>query len=114
MNAFDEEVVRKFLKGFEKSDIESFREYLTNEEERNYLAEEDKIEVMRQDLLKKYNQFVSDRLSHTILISEIQKALDCSVDKLTTMLDKMDNQTLQKILSVLMMKKSMVNEEKKI
>ena len=90
---------------YENEDILKFREYLTPFEDSHFVAEEDRIKALRLDLIRKYNKKVSDRLSHSTLIEELQKVLSSHSAEMRAKLDLMDNKTLQSILSVVSLAK---------
>jgi len=87
------------------NDLYAFKKHLTEWEEAVFVMHEDKINREHQAahlaLINKYNDMVSDRLSHTILVEEVQKILGMLHPEMKSLLDKMDNKTLQAILTVI-------------
>ncbi len=83
------------------SDPRAFIKHLTERELYRLEKEEHAIDSARKELLKKYNDIVSARISHNILIDEVMKTLPSACCSLRDMLDEMDDHILQAILSVL-------------
>lgn len=74
-----------------------FKEYLTQQEEREFLFDQNLVDKAQEEVIKKYNKLVSDRLSRLELIAEINKHSENIVDQKTDF----DNKTLQAILNSL-------------
>lgn len=73
---------------YHKVDPLAFKNHLTSQEEREFSYEEKKINDQRDQLIKKYNKIVSDRISHAILIEEVNKAIGSCSDELKYRLQK--------------------------
>jgi hypothetical protein len=89
---------------FQDTDLYAFKKHLTEWELAVFHMQEEKLEREHQAaqlaLINKYNDMVSERMSKDILVEELQKVLNFSSGDLISLLNEMDNKTLQAILSV--------------
>lgn len=86
---------------YDHGDLESFKEHLTFEEMHRFEKEERVIKSVHADLLKKYALIVADRLSRKSLVEALQNYFDFSAPGFIKLIDSMDNESLQKLLSML-------------
>lgn len=61
-------------------EIKELRETFNPVEDRDFYAEVLNINRLREELIKKYKQRVSDRIFHDKLVAELKKVVDSSSD----------------------------------